>query len=274
MSISNVYILSSGELNQLQAVLLEMLIEVDRVCKKNGIRYCIIAGTLLGAVRHGGFIPWDDDLDVGMMRSEYARFRDACERDLDASRFFFQDHTTDPHYRWGYGRIRRKNSEFIRVGQEHMRMRTGIFLDVFPLDCVPENKLCRGAHNFYCFILRKLLYAQTGTKTGTNAILRALYRVLACVPVDFAFHRLEHLSSAHEGSALVRILTFPLPAKRRYGMKREWFEELADISFEGRLFPGTKDVNGFLTYYYGNYMTLPPEDQRRHHSVSRFRLPD
>ena len=116
------YQLTISELQGLQVVLLEMLVELDRICKKNDIRYCIFAGTLLGAVRHGGFIPWDDDLDVAMLRAEYVKFRLACERDLDKTRFFFQDHTTDAHYRWGYGRIIRKNSEFVRVGQEHVKM--------------------------------------------------------------------------------------------------------------------------------------------------------
>ena len=154
------YSLSPQELKNLQSVLLEMLLELDRICKKNNIKYCIFAGTMLGAVRHGGFIPWDDDLDVAMLREEYEKFRKACKSDLNKANFFFQDNTTDPHYRWGYGRIRRKNSEFVRVGQEHMKMRTGIFLDIFPLDGVPISTPLRGIHNFCCFLLRKLLYAE------------------------------------------------------------------------------------------------------------------
>ncbi|WP_439108394.1 LicD family protein, partial [Alkalihalophilus pseudofirmus] len=75
-------------LRSLQMVLLEMLLEIDRVCKENDISYCLSMGTMLGAVRHGGFIPWDDDLDIAMMRPEYEKFKEACKRDLDHSRFF------------------------------------------------------------------------------------------------------------------------------------------------------------------------------------------
>ena len=132
------HVICSEDLQGLQAVLLEMLLEVDRICRKNGIGYSLFMGALLGAVRHGGFIPWDDDLDVAMLRPEYERFREACRRDLDLERFFFQDHTTDPEYRWAYGRIRRNDSEFVRLGQEHMKMRTGIFMDIFPMDATPD----------------------------------------------------------------------------------------------------------------------------------------
>ena len=79
--------LDAQTLRALQKTELELLIEVDRICRKCGIHYNIIAGTLLGAVRHGGFIPWDDDADVAMLRPEYEKFRKACETELDTSRF-------------------------------------------------------------------------------------------------------------------------------------------------------------------------------------------
>lgn len=191
MKTNKAHILSDKELRSLQMVLLEMLLELDRVCKKNGISYCLLMGTMLGAVRHGGFIPWDDDLDVAMMRPEYEKFREACKRDLDQSRFFYQDHTTDPHYRWGYARIRRKDMEFVRLGQEHMKMRTGIFLDIFPMDSTPDFAPLRALHCFYCFVLRKLLYAEAGRKSSRTAALRAWYAFLNIVPHTWVLRRIE-----------------------------------------------------------------------------------
>ena len=110
--------LDDRQLRQLQMIELEMLVEVDRICKKCGIQYNIIAGTLLGAVRHGGFIPWDDDADVAMLRPEYEKFRKACKTELDTTRFYFQDHRNTRGYRWGYGKLRRKNTLFLRENQE------------------------------------------------------------------------------------------------------------------------------------------------------------
>ena len=100
--------LDQKTLRALQIVEVEMLVELDRICRKNDIKYTIIGGTLIGALRTGGFIPWDDDIDVAMLRDEYERFRIACEKDLDQSRFYFQDHRNTKGYRWGYGKLRRK----------------------------------------------------------------------------------------------------------------------------------------------------------------------
>ena len=108
--------LSGHNLRRLQLNLLEMLIEIDRICRKYQIQYSLDGGTLLGAVRHGGFIPWDDDIDVIMRRSEYRKFYRACQKDLDSSRFFLQEYRTDRHYRWGYEKLRRRDTEFIRLG--------------------------------------------------------------------------------------------------------------------------------------------------------------
>ena len=94
--------MSNDELRRLQLNLLEMLIEIDRICRRHSIKYSLDGGTLLGAVRHGGFIPWDDDIDVIMRREEYQKFYKACRKDLDNSRCFLQASRTDRYYRWVY----------------------------------------------------------------------------------------------------------------------------------------------------------------------------
>lgn len=274
MKASKVYVLSENELHNLQMVLLEILIEIDRVCKKNDIKYCLFFGTMLGAVRHGGFIPWDDDLDITMMRSEYEKFREACKQDMDQRRFFYQDHTTDPHYRWGYARIRRKNTEFVRLGQEHMKMRTGIFVDIFPMDSIPDFAPIRILHCFYCFILRKLLYAEAGRKSSNTAVLRIWYTFLNIVPHTWTLRKIEKLSMTRRETKLVRILAFPMPKGRTYGYLRKWLEDLKDIKFEGYMFPGIKNYDDFLKFNYGDYMQLPPPEKCKcSHPAVKFQLP-
>lgn len=97
--------MNSDELRKMQLIQLELLEEVDRICTKYGISYSVEGGTLLGTVRHKGFIPWDDDVDIAMVRSEYIKFCRACEKELDNAKYFFQTHDTDPEYRWGYAKV-------------------------------------------------------------------------------------------------------------------------------------------------------------------------
>lgn len=269
------YTLSANELRKLQLILLDMLIEIDRICKKHSIRYCIIAGTLLGAVRHKAFIPWDDDLDIAMTRNEYERFRNVCMSELDERNYFFQDNITDSYFLWGYGRLRCKNSEFIRVGQEHLKMKTGIFLDVFPLDGVPDFPLARGLFTAYCFLLRKILYSHVGAVSDKSTVKRMMYGVLRNVPTQWVFKKLDHLHhyGRKHNTKYVRILTFPTPKNRPFGYLRKWYENIGEIEFEGHLFPCVKDWEEYLTYKFGDYMTLPSEAERHGHPVSKFSLP-
>ena len=108
------------EFRRMQLLELDMLKEFDRVCRKNNINYVIFGGTLLGAVRHHGYIPWDDDADIAMLREDYEKFK-LVANEMNSEICFFQDHTNDEGYRWGYGKLRRTNTKFIRVGQEHLK---------------------------------------------------------------------------------------------------------------------------------------------------------
>jgi len=262
------------ELRKIQLIQLEMLLEVDRICKKCNIKYCIIAGTLLGAVRHEGYIPWDDDADVALLREEYERFCKACEDELDHTRFYLQTHSNTPGYRWGYGKLRRKDTEFIRKGQEHMKFPTGIFIDIFPLDNVPDNRIIRRVHNLSCTVIRKTLWSTVGAKSDKYIIMRGIYSFLAIIPKDFIFRvydRLMHLSN-RKTTQMVRILTFPTPDNVYYGYYRKWYEELSNIKFEGYDFPGPANYDEYLTFKFGNYHEFPPVEQRQGHPATKYKL--
>lgn len=265
--------LSPQELRSVQLIQLELLLEVDRICKKCGIKYNIIAGTLLGAVRHGGYIPWDDDADVALLRPEYEKFRIACETELDNSRFYFQDHRNTKGYRWGYGKLRRKGTEFVRKNQEHMPYDQGIFIDIFPLDNVPENYIVRCFHNFHCFLIRKTLWSAVGRIGDKNAFMRLVYSLLYKIPDYKVFKHYHRFMTKYNKvqTKWVRILTFPTP-NRKFGYLRKWYEESADIKFENYYFPGIKEYDEYLTFKFGNYMELPPVNMRKTHPVTELKL--
>ena len=96
------YQIDDAELQKIQEIQKELIAEVDRICKKCGIHYNMVGGTMLGAIRHGDYIPWDDDADIGFLRREYEKFRKACKTELDTDRFYMQDLRDTEGYRWGY----------------------------------------------------------------------------------------------------------------------------------------------------------------------------
>lgn len=265
--------LTKEQLQGVQKAQLEMLIEVDRICKKNGISYNIIAGTLLGAVRHGGYIPWDDDADVAMLRSEYDRFVTACRNDLDTERFYFQDHRLTEGYRWGYGKLRRKDTIFLREHQEHMPYEQGVFIDIFPLDCVPNGKFGRTVKNFECFLIRKMLWAKVGKKADRDPVKRTVYSLLDLIPEKTAKGFLDRLiiKASRINTDWVRILMFPTP-NSEYGYRRKWYTEISEYIFEGHSFTGIKERDEYLSFKYGEYMKLPPESERKTHPVSDIKI--
>lgn len=269
--------LSKEKLRNLQLTELEMIAEVDRICRKNNIEYSLDGGTLLGAIRHKGFIPWDDDADVIFTRREYAKFYKCCKNDLNTEKFFLQEYRTDPGYRWGYAKLRRLGTEFVRFGQEHTQYKKGVCIDLFVVDNVPDQYLLRRLYYAYNYCIRKILYSDVGRVQAESGFLRAWYRLLYLIPRNKAFKARNHFASKcnKKETKLVSHLTHPYPSKKtKYGMPAECFKEFIDLEFEGFYFKGFKQYDKYLSLLYGDYMKLPPEDKRKVHAASKLELPD
>ena len=269
------------EFRRMQLLELEMVVELDRVCRQNNINYVLFGGSLLGAVRHRGYIPWDDDADIAMTREDYEKFKKVTS-ELNPSICYFQDHTTDPEYRWGYGKLRRTGTTFIRAGQEHLKCKTGVFIDIFPLDDVPKTTIGQMFQDFECFCLRKITWSEVG-RVQMHGFWKAWYTLLSKIPIDWVYRRLSRYTEKSNNNTdnYVRILMFKslgklyrkAPLELRYGFPKKWVLERAEYDFEGHRFFGAKDYDGFLTFEFGDYMQLPPEDKRDPHSpVSSYKF--
>lgn len=273
---SEIKVLNVKEFRQMQLMQLDMLKELDRVCRKHKIKYTIFGGTMLGAIRHKGYIPWDDDADVAMLREEYEKFKKVAH-ELDSKICYFQDHETDPNYRWGYAKLRRTNTKYVRVGQEHIKCKTGFFIDIFPMDDIPKTTIGQLLNDFYCFCLRKVLYSEVGRVSSNETnLMKKIYSILSKIPTSIIYKRLNKMSDKSKNSSSNRVRTYLFPAtgklykknpiKQRYGMPKKWFLDLKEYEFEGFKFYGTKDFDDVLEYIYGDYMKLPPEDKRDPHA--------
>lgn len=272
------YILTPEEFRRMQLVQLETIVDFDRVCRKHNIDYVISSGTLLGAVRHKGYIPWDDDADIMMLREDYERFKTVMS-DLNPEICYFQDHTTDPEYRWGYGKLRRTGTQYIRLGQEHMKSKNGINVDIFPYDDVPASTLGQIIQDAYCYCCRKILWSEVAKK-NSRGFMKLWWTLLSLIPVGRVYKWLDIYVKKSKNSSpnKVRILCFTAigklyykhPLKDRYGIPKKWFTERAEFEFEGKQLMGTKDYDECLKFWYDDYMTLPPEEKREQHAPVSF----
>lgn len=267
------YYISENELRQVQEIQQDLIGEVARICKKCGIHFNMVGGTMLGAIRHRGHIPWDDDADIGFLRKEYEKFREACRTELNHEKYYMQDLRDTEGYRWGYGKLRRKGTEFVRLNQEFMPYGQEIFIDLMPFDNVPDGWLPRRIHFASCFLYRKLFWSAVGSRMEKNPCKRAVYKIMGLLPMNAVIKSYQRFIDAGQGkqTRLVRILTFPTP-KGIYGYERKWYTHLAKYKFGGLMLPGAYDYDGYLRVKYGNYMELPPSEKRKTHPVSKLKL--
>lgn len=275
--------LTPQEFRKMQLLQLDMLVELDRVCQKHNIKYVIFGGTLLGAVRHKGYIPWDDDADVAMLREEYERFKKVAS-ELNPEICYFQDHTTDPYYRWGYGKLRRTGTTYVRVGQEHLKCKTGVFIDVFPMDDCPISTLGQMWQDFYCFCLRKILWSEVAKMDATLPWYKKVwFKFLSHISPKWVFGRTAKMAAKSNNTSSNRVRTLLFPAtgtlyvrnslKTRFSMPKKWFLETVPYSFENHPLQGSKDYEEELTYVYGDWRKLPPVEKRVVHApVSAYDL--
>lgn len=267
-------ILTTEEFRRMQLLELELLVELDRVCRKHNINYVIWGGTMLGAVRHKGFIPWDDDADVAMLREDYEKFKKVIS-DLNPDICFFQDNTNDSEYRWGYGKLRRTGTKYVRLGQEHIKCKTGVFIDIFPYDDIPKWLPFQMLQDFYCFCLRKITWSEVGKKSE-KGFLRAWFKLISKIPVSWVYKRLEWIHKKSNNSTPNRVtclmytaigkLYYKSPLRERYGIPKKWLLEREEFEFEGHLLYGSKHYDEYLTYLFRDYMKLPPVEKREQHA--------
>lgn len=260
---------------KLWAVLLDLLIEFDRVCKKNNIKYFVDAGTLLGAVRHKGFIPWDDDIDVVMMRDEYERLCKIAPMVFGAP-YFFQTYKTDPTYASGHAQLR--NSETTCILKSHMlngkplfRFNQGVFIDVFPIDDVPDDPellsmfrkkvlKCKGRiwRTKYAIGLSRVLpkLGITGLRTRIRAVwLKIKETFLRRDELEVAASTLDVEAQKYNGKGQkrCRIVTFNPVCRDSQLYNKSLYDETAYYEFEGFKFPGPADYETVLGGAYGNW---------------------
>ena len=259
-------------LREVQLKELEILREVKRICEMHGIPYFLACGTLLGAVRHQGFIPWDDDVDLSMFYEDYLRFLEVCKTELDP-RFFLQNYMTDDNDQQAFTKIRMNNTAFIPVHHTKHHIHQGIAIDIFPLSGLSGNK-------FSLSLKKKIM--QASNYVQAQGYIAANYEEFeeklggAGIRMLFLFYKLPFRFRRWLHAFLLRRVLKPCKGKKliatvwmsvsdRYIHPASVFENTVFLPFEGETFPAPAGYEEYLSILYGDYMQLPPEEDRRAH---------
>lgn len=258
--------LTSAELKTLQQIELRALREIDRICKKRGISYSLAYGTLIGAVRHQGFIPWDDDIDVMMLRPDYECFKEACKTDLNQS-FFYQCNETDTGYFHLFDKIRVNGTVFRESFLADKDIHHGVYVDIFPVDGLPEGRVAKAVqyvtfHFFRTGLMCKYgsLASRSGKKRFAASVLRLVY---APFTLEGLYKKALNIARRYDSSTASHVRSFLSPYKRNDSFPKSIFEKCEVIKFEDTELLAVSRFDEVLTKLYGKYMQLPPEPLRK-----------
>ncbi|MCF0178875.1 MAG: LicD family protein [Bacteroidales bacterium] len=246
-------------LRKAQTKMLDILVEVDKVCRKHNITYWIDYGTLLGAIRHGGFVPWDDDMDICMLTEDYNRFQEIAPTELP-SHLFLQTEKSDPSSQVGIGNMRvRDDSTLFIFGCENFNNNDhkGVFIDIFQILPLPaiNHKSCR-------LIGRRIGFAYNFFKY--NPALN--FHNIICYfwyPIQYKLFKKiwKMIPKSKE-----KYSTTPEISGNSHELKIQDLLPLQEIEFEGHRFFAPKDIDSRLRTVYGDYMKIPSKEQQRIHA--------
>ena len=253
-------------LKKVQMTLLEIAKEIKRVCEENDIRYFLYRGTFLGAVRHQGFIPWDDDMDFAMLREDYEKFCRIAPEKL-GEKFVFQTWHTNDTYALPFGKVRKRGTVYVE-SKCAIQEENGLYIDIYPLDFAPKageerEALAKKLLHTFRVILMKCRYTPWKEEEKTIWVKRVGYTLYQAAALLTSQKKLVRdyetaVFAAGESDTLYEQSALPTT----YYFDRDFYSETAMYPFEDTFFPGPKDFDAVLSSLYGDYMTLPPEDKR------------
>ena len=250
-------------LRSIQLNMLETLKVFDGICRRNNIKYSLHGGTLLGAVRHRGFIPWDDDLDVLMTRHDFDCFVDAWNRNPPEG-FFLQTKEAEEDYARAFAKIRKEHTLFLQDTETPDTMHTGVFVDIFPVDRIPNKGM-----KYYFFLwdcMRYQLYTREFIPPKANIIVKIVSgTLLKCTNHRQRMEKRKKLYekiTRYNGRDDLRWAVLETPRHVAHSFSPDFFDFYDEVWFEDQYFMCISKWEELLKTWYGDYMTMPPEKDR------------
>lgn len=250
---------------ELHTVLLSAMKDFDKVCNKYKLHYILHGGTCLGAIRHKGFIPWDDDIDIAMLRKDYNKFLKIAPKEF-GDKYTIHTYRSDSTMLTNVMKIEINNSGFAGIsGSEGSG---GAFLDVFPMSDVPNSKLGQKIQNKLVIFLNNVVYAKIGYIKLNSIKAKVILGGLSKLPRSFLGGLIEFSCTKfpHYNSKYVNIVaTANYNGCTGYAwdlLPKKYLTEINRVEFEGESFYITQHWEEYLTIHYGDYMTPPPIEKR------------
>ena len=266
---------SQIDMNELQKKQLDILKAFVKVCEKHNLKYFLVGGTALGAIRHKGFIPWDDDIDVGMLREDYDKFVQ-LQDEFKGTPYFIQTFKTDPCYIYNFGKLRDSSTTFIESQYKNHRINHGVWIDIFPIDGFSKEVKPRETFKkkiqhlwfqvYFAYFpaLRRKVRKQTWFKDILLNIVAGLFYIF-----DIAHYRnkrIERIVRKIPVDEAVMVGNYFGFNMKKEAMDANLFKEFTKVPFEDMEAVVVKDYDTYLRNLYGDYMTPPPpEKQVGHH---------
>lgn len=268
----NVVVLSDEQRESVQNYAFKALCEFDRICKKNNIRYSLGYGTLIGAIRHKGFIPWDDDIDVCVSRKDVIKLRKIANSEL-AEGFFYQSHESENDWYRLYDKIRVDGTLFREVAHENEKIHQGVYIDIFALDYVSHSKIVdlfqSAIYKFITSIL-SAKFISIRQKHGPKKYISILFRIIFFfVKKKWLYVLAERISTLYKSGDMLKCFETPY----NDNMPESDFDNFVRVDFMNRPFMVVEKYDWWLRKIYGNYMQLPPVEKRvTRHTLSELKL--
>ncbi len=261
--------MTNDEFRKLQLTQLEIMDEIHRICVENDISYYLIGGTALGAVRHGGFIPWDLDIDIAMKRYDYDRFKQVCEKSLD-KRFIYRDYANSQNYNHPHALVCIKNTILVnKFDKFNPQMENfGIYLDIFPLDNAPADKVKSMKQAEDLIKIKRLkqykvamCYQKSIVKTIVKKVISG---AIFWTSVDKINKKMDECMRQYnnEETGFLCSMASHYSYEKQY-MPQEVYGTPQLIKFEDRQYYCPQNVDEYLKRIYKDYMKLPPEKDRK-----------